>query len=60
MQALFKSTIQALKKHDGFIEVIEELNEELYDQEEVGQMYLCESMGETFHVFDDELSFINI
>ena len=58
MQATFKSTIDSLKKHDGCVEVIEELDEELYDKEEVGQMYLCESMGETFHVFDDELTFI--
>jgi hypothetical protein len=59
MQATFKSTYDDLKKHDGIVNVIAELHENEYDKEEVGQMWVCESNGETFHVFDDELTFID-
>jgi hypothetical protein len=57
MQATFKSTYEDLKKYNGIITVISELHEDEYDKEEVGQMWSCESNGETFHAFDDELTF---
>ncbi len=59
MQATFKSTIHGLRHHDGIVNVISEYNEEEYDKKEVGQMWLCESNGEEFPVFDDELTFID-
>ena len=57
MKATFKSTFKGLEKHNGLVEVVDKLDEELYDRVEVGQMWLCESNGEQFHVFDDELTF---
>lgn len=57
MQATFKSTILGLSHHDGIVTVVGELDENEYDKDEVGQMWVCESNGETFNVFDDELTF---
>lgn len=57
MQATFKSTYKQFDKHNGIVTVIGELCDDEYDKEEVGQMWLCISKGETFRVFDDELTF---
>lgn len=59
MRATFKSTIIGLSHHNGVVTVISELPESEYDKDEVGQMWVCESNGEQFHVFNDELTFID-
>jgi hypothetical protein len=59
MQATFKSTIKKLEHHNGIVNIIGELSKDEYDRDEVGQMWVCESNGEEFHVFDDELTFID-
>lgn len=56
-KAVFNSTVKSLKKYDGIVDVVSELDEEEYSKELVGQMWLCESNGERFSVFDDELTF---